>query len=660
MFSVKTQMRRAIHLVRRKNGKVVRITIGVLIILLLTITILHKSSDYYDLTLNPSNLTSSTSYAGDSTPYSEPAYPDHKPFDAKTLREAMGSVMNRIRELSPQGELDRSKGDDCRLGDLNVGVPQNDEKVSKSELLKCIQIPPDAEDELKNLHKSFLSVLEKKIMPKFPISMYHGDGIVFVGGGRFTMFVMLAIQAIRANAGRDIPIEIMIPPGNNHESGFCENILPLVDPSGLTRCVFMETLFDSKTMKNVKGYQLKALAILASSFRKTLLLDADNYVVNSIDSFFDSEIIEDYGMALWPDYWKRLHHPAVYDIVGSHVDSSRRARFIMDTVSPSQLYQSDDISKVPFHDLDGTIPDGGTESGQLLVDKYKHLDTIILSLYYNYNGPSYYYPLLGQGLAGEGDKDTFALAARALSAHGLQRYYYQLRAPVDALGYWAHPKDNVPIFDDEHVPEDQRSFRGVAMLQHDLDLDFKAYKKAYTEIKSKLVQDLKTFRKKATLSDASADLANVDELFWKERRTDGYDVNEFLSYFSDVPVTFIHSHFPKYNPWEFAQDQKFTFDGKKVMSDHKDDPNFKPTHHGHFRMYDNTFQKLSNYDLELANWLSFKEHICREDGHKNFSYLVDEIEKTEHGLQRYEEMCKYIDERVKMLKSTTWEGSRVN
>ena len=155
-------MRRAIHLVLRKNGKVARITIGVLVILLLTITILHKSSDYYDLTLNPSNLTSSTSYAGDSTPHSEPAYPDHKPFDARTLREALGSVMNQIRELSPQGELDRSKGDDCSLGDLNVGVPQNDEKVSKSELLKCIQITPDAEDELKNLHKSFLSVLEKE------------------------------------------------------------------------------------------------------------------------------------------------------------------------------------------------------------------------------------------------------------------------------------------------------------------------------------------------------------------------------------------------------------------------------------------------------------------------------------------------------------------
>ena len=52
------------------------------------------------------------------------------------------------------------------------------------------------------------------------------------------MFVMPAIQAIRANAGRDIPIEIMIPPGNNHESGFCENILPLVDPSGFdTMCI---------------------------------------------------------------------------------------------------------------------------------------------------------------------------------------------------------------------------------------------------------------------------------------------------------------------------------------------------------------------------------------------------------------------------------------
>lgn len=656
---LKAHLRRAVHLFRRKNAKALRVAIVVSIVVSIAVVTLHQSTSY-DLTAVSSNLTSGISYLSDYSQDSDPVKPAYRQFDAGEFRDAVGSLMKQIREFSPKGQLDKTKGEDCAIRDLNVDNPENDKLVSKSELLKCIQVQSDVKDELKKLHNSFLTDLEKNVMPKYPSDMYHGDGIVFVAGGRFTMFVMPAVKAIRANAGRSIPIEIMIPPENSQETGFCETILPLLDPSGLTKCVFMETLFDPKTMKNVKGYQLKALALLASSFKKTLLLDADNYVVNSIDEFFTSEIFEDFGLVLWPDYWKRLHHPAVYDIIGSHVDSDRRSRFIMDTVTPPELYETNDLSKVPFHDFSGTLPDGGTESGQLLIDKSKHMDTIILSLYYNYNGPSYYYPLLGQGCAGEGDKDTFALAAKALSANGLPRNYYQLRSPVNAMGYWAHSKDEVVILEGEQTTEDQRSFRGVAMLQHDLSSDFKMYKKARSEIKSKLSQELKDFRERATLSEASADLANVDELFWKEKKKNGYKFENFESYFTGVPVSFVHSHFPKYNPWEFASSQEFTFDGKKTMSRHEDEPNFKPTHHGHFRMYNDEFRELTSYDLELASWSSFKEFICREQGYKYFSYLTEEVQKSEKGLEEYKEMCKYIDDRVSMLKSSTWEGSRFN
>lgn len=72
----------------------------------------------------------------------------------------------------------------------------------------------------------------------------------------------------------------------------------------------------------------------------------------------------------------------------------------------------------------------GTESGQLLINKEQHRESLLMMLYYNYYGPSYYYPLQAQGGPGQGDKDTFVAAAMAVSAP-----YYAVKSPVRALGH---------------------------------------------------------------------------------------------------------------------------------------------------------------------------------------------------------------------------------
>lgn len=649
MLAFRSTLRQVVHIFRRKNGKAAVLGIGVLLTVLAFLG-LHNGSDYIEI-----DLLSNSPYIND---YSADTN-GTRVYDANEIRNVLKLTMDEIRKLSPQGRLDKSRGKECRIGDLTIDDAHRSDKVTRSELLKCIKLENSAKDELRDLHKAFLDTLEEKIMPQFPREMYNGDGIVFVAGGKFTMFVMPAVKAIRANAGGNIPIEIMIPPENKGEQSFCDKVLPLLDPSGLTRCVYMETLFDSETLESVTGYQLKALALLASSFRKTLLLDSDNYVVNPIEKFYSSEIFNEFGLILWPDYWRRLHHPGVYDIAGIEVDSTKRLRNSVDSVSPPELYKVENIRKIPFHDFDGAIPDGGTESGQLLVDKIKHLDTIILSLYYNYNGPSYYYPLLGQGFAGEGDKDTFALAAKALSANGRHRNYYQVKTPVNAMGYWANKEDETKILSEDRIGADEQAYRGVAMLQHDVDLDFEAYKKARQELYSNVIEELRSLREEVFQSEASADLTDLDKVFWERKRKDGYNVKRFLSYFKDVPVSFVHSHLPKYDPWEYAASQDMTFDGKKVMDRHKDDLGYEPTHHGHFRMYNDEFPKLTNYDLELSNWACFKEYVCQNDGYKNFNYLAEKIEKHENGLKALEEMCQYIEERVEMLAETTWKGSKV-
>lgn len=47
----------------------------------------------------------------------------------------------------------------------------------------------------------------------------------------------------------------------------------------------------------------------------------------------------------------------------------------------------------------------------MLISKKIHEHTLLLSLFYNYYGPRYFYSLFTQGGNGEGDKETFAAAA---------------------------------------------------------------------------------------------------------------------------------------------------------------------------------------------------------------------------------------------------------
>lgn len=284
-------------------------------------------------------------------------------------------------------------------------------------LLYFLRLDPKEVSALQDSHLKFVD-----LMPLlFPSELYDsgedldfmtGDGIVYLGGGKYNQLVLLSISLLRAS-GSKLPIEVILPKRDDFDIDLCNTILPMYNG----RCKIMEDYLPESLMKDVRGFQLKNVALLVSSFRNVLYLDADNIPAANPDLLFVNEPFRSKRMIMWPDLWRRSTSPAFYEVAGIDYDEKWRMR--------NSYFPGDDRGKdaniISFHDCKGTIPEASSETGQMMIDKEKHFKSLVLAMYYNFYGPDYYYPLLSQGAAGEGDKETFIAAA-----HKLSLPYYQV------------------------------------------------------------------------------------------------------------------------------------------------------------------------------------------------------------------------------------------
>jgi len=291
-------------------------------------------------------------------------------------------------------------------------------------------------------------------------SFMRGDGIVYLGGGRYNQLVLISISMLRA-LGSKLPVEVIIPKRSDHDIDLCSTILPAYNG----KCKIMEDYLPELLTKNLGGFQLKNAALLVSSFKNILYLDADNIPTANPDYLFVNEPFLSKRMIMWPDLWRRSTSPSFYRVAGITYNAQHRVRNSFFKTDP-KLTSPDGPS---FHDCLGTVADASSETGQMMIDKEAHFSSLILSMYYNYYGPDYYYPLLSQGAAGEGDKETFIMAA-----HKLGHSYYQVNefnrefGPVNSkkkheffgMGQYnaiidyiesERKQDNAP----EHYPEDE-------------------------------------------------------------------------------------------------------------------------------------------------------------------------------------------------------------
>lgn len=477
--------------------------------------------------------------------------------ERELLKSFFGRAFQYVKEYGPEGVNTPDYDPNCNLkGDIGYRKDNVNEwwKLTGKELSNCLKLTKKQIAMLKDGHTNYVRAINEM---KLPANAYSGDGIVTVGGGKFSIMAFLIIKTVR-NFGTTLPVEVFIPPNDEGDDEFCNVLLPKYN----AKCIYLSDVLPDDVIQKTefKGYQFKSLAMIASSFRNLLLLDADNFPIKPLDNIFDEKVYKENGLVLWPDFWRRTTHPVYYDIANIPL-SYQRVRNTMDDVTPPSVYTQDlsDLSKVPLHDLEGTIPDASTESGQMMINKVQHIRTVLLSLYYNAYGPSWYYSIFSQRSSGEGDKETFIAAA---NHYGLP--FYQVRSEPTVDGY--HKANG-------------EGFRGVCMLQHDFAQDYDRYLLAQKEIKQKY--------------------ANKPASYDPDYK---YQESYLEKYFSvdSADVMFVHSHLPKFDPVGLALTKDLIENGK------------------HIRSYRN-LQRMHGYDLELEAFKTFKEYVCKTRVH--FKYF---------------------------------------
>lgn len=366
---------------------------------------------------------SSQNEKGDRTPQSEILTEQDQQQNIKDyLRKVIGHLEVSIPDTGPLERYDVGHAP-------TVGFDKFEPVLSESELVSFLQIDDNDKQELTQKYREYVRLISSSTSEPVPTSkIYTGRGVVYLAGGKHTPMALVGVYLLR-KLNPVIPIELFVVNQDEYEADLCEKYLW---PKHQIKCRVLTDYFPQSFMDKfeIKGYSLKILALMASSFDGTLMLDADNIPLQNVEQIFVNEPYLSSKYITWPDYWRRTTSPHFYDIIGANVSDALKES----DMKWGHEYSAEDLQNVTgrvcYHERQNTMPDVSTESGQLVVSKLSHYQSLLRTLYFNVHGPKQYFPLLTQGAPGQGDKDTFV--AGALSAGVMP---YRVQQIVRTAGY---------------------------------------------------------------------------------------------------------------------------------------------------------------------------------------------------------------------------------
>ncbi|EGV63336.1 hypothetical protein PSN45_004387 [Yamadazyma tenuis] len=282
-------------------------------------------------------------------------------------------------------------------------------------------------ESLQQSHDRLVRLLTTLEVPKE--SVFSGDGIVINTGDIGIGSVLVLVSQLR-NTGSVLPIEVVMNTWKSADKKICDEILPQFN----AKCIFIDRAIPkmSKSLpQKLEKFQYKVIGLFISSFERAIVLDSDNLPIDNVDTLLYCQEFLKTGFLLWPDIWFKSTSPEYYNIARFEVGEPVRRDGLSNNKGFAQYVSSGKKhSNVAFHDLDGLPSAGTAETGQLVVNKRKHIRSLILTLYYNIYGPNCYYTLFYQGGAGIGDKDTFVPAL-----HVFNEPYSMVDKSTDLLGF---------------------------------------------------------------------------------------------------------------------------------------------------------------------------------------------------------------------------------
>jgi len=264
--------------------------------------------------------------------------------------------------------------------------------IFSEDCIRTTEFEPDQDfiNSLKNEWQEYVHTIEP-----YP-GHFKGKGIVICAGLVTYMTCAWVNISILRKHGCILPIEVWYS-GNE----LTEEVISAFETLGV-KC---KNCQDYTTL-DIENFAMKPFAILHSSFKEILFLDADNNCLTDPSYLFDHEHYQSTGAIFWPDFWTTDKNNPIWKVVASE--------------------DFDSIEQ---------------ESGQILINKEKCWKEINLCMYFNINKEHYYSMLLG-------DKDTFKFAWIALRSP-----YYMIPTHVGGCGF----------------SEPDTGFHGLTMVQHDFN-----------------------------------------------------------------------------------------------------------------------------------------------------------------------------------------------
>ncbi len=277
-----------------------------------------------------------------------------------------------------------------------------------------------------NMHYS----IEKRI-PQFSPPIYNGNGYVVIGN-RQTYWYIYSLLKVLESLKCKFPLEVIIPTHSEYDPYFCERILPQANMNA--KCVLVPDVFKFELITKynlLSAVNLEIIALLTSSFEKALFLETNNYPVNSIDFLFT-----DSDMIIWPDE-KQAKTPGIFlKIQGGHRLNLNDMIYLEDGHlvkrkrievgnSPGNRERALQLGIIERNYQDLEMEDVSIDGGQILVNKGKHLQTLLLALWYNIEGDDKFYSLLSEKPADEID-DATKLRTIPIASNYLMKKCYRI------------------------------------------------------------------------------------------------------------------------------------------------------------------------------------------------------------------------------------------
>lgn len=259
---------------------------------------------------------------------------------------------------------------------------------------------------------------------------FSGDafdrGIAIMIYNPMLLSVYAQVRSLRA-MGCTLPIELWYVPSeiNPSESNLVQSLLSdfgaylrVVDGSAATH------------------YFSKAYTVAYSAFDNVLFLDADNFAARDPTYLFDTPEFASTGALFWPDYWRPNH--TIFNV--------NEQSFVWELLG------------IDYVDM----PE--QESGQILVDRTRHMRALRALLHYALTSPN----LVQDLKLLWGDKDLFRMAWMRTKSS-----FYMIQRPPGSAGVTAtevqEHSGKVSEADTEPTPpaDSRVVFCGVTMVQHD-------------------------------------------------------------------------------------------------------------------------------------------------------------------------------------------------